>query len=103
MATVYILYSQKIDKFYVGSCLDLAKRLFDHNNGTYSGSFTAKTNDWEIFFHVDELNEITARNIEVDLLQKVRRQVEHYKTKSCLTCPFFEQSTRNKASRFIER
>ncbi|MFN5983120.1 MAG: GIY-YIG nuclease family protein [Fluviicola sp.] len=31
MATVYIIYSKSIDKFYVGSCLNLIERLELHN------------------------------------------------------------------------
>ena len=30
-------------------------------------------------------------------------RVKHYKTKACLTCPLFEQCTKNKAGRLIER
>ncbi|MTI38526.1 GIY-YIG nuclease family protein, partial [Fulvivirga lutimaris] len=32
MASVYILYSQSADKFYVGSCLNLEERLQQHKN-----------------------------------------------------------------------
>ena len=31
MATFYILFSKSIDRYYVGSCLDLEKRISEHN------------------------------------------------------------------------
>ena len=36
---MYILYSPKLDKHYVGACTDLERRLYEHNIG-YS-KFTA--------------------------------------------------------------
>ena len=35
MATVYIIYSKSIDKFYVGSCLRLIQRLDQNNPNEY--------------------------------------------------------------------
>ena len=32
----YIIYSQKLDKFYIGSTNDLERRLADHNRGKTS-------------------------------------------------------------------
>ena len=29
----YIIYSQKLDKYYVGACIDLQRRLYEHNIG----------------------------------------------------------------------
>jgi hypothetical protein len=31
MATFYILYSKSIDRYYIGSCLDLEKKNSKHN------------------------------------------------------------------------
>ena len=64
MATVYILYSQKIDRFYIGSCLNFEERLNEHNQGKYNKSYTAKTDEWILFYRLDELNADTARKIE---------------------------------------
>ena len=33
MAFVYIIYSEKIAKYYVGACTDLTRRLYEHNIG----------------------------------------------------------------------
>ncbi len=33
MAYMYILYSRKLDKYYVGACVDLERRLYEHSIG----------------------------------------------------------------------
>ena len=44
---MYILYSSRIDKFYVGyTSLSLPERLSKHN--TNHKGFTGQTNDWAI-------------------------------------------------------
>ena len=64
MATVYILYSLDIDKFYIGSCNNLNERLQEHQNNSYKTGFTNRANDWEIFLEINELNYRQARKIE---------------------------------------
>lgn len=62
MATVYILYSKSIDRYYIGSCLDLEQRVQEHvlnNKG-----FTARVQDWKIFFKIENLEYQQARRIE---------------------------------------
>jgi putative endonuclease len=46
MYFVYILYSSTKDKYYVGSCEDVNKRLVKHN--TNHSGFTGKTLDWAV-------------------------------------------------------
>ena len=41
---VYIIYSQQLNKYYVGYSTDLEKRLAEHNSGI--SKFTAKASDW---------------------------------------------------------
>jgi len=50
MAFVYIIYSPALDKFYIGSTTDLEARLMQHKTSFYQHSYTAKTNDWELFY-----------------------------------------------------
>ena len=55
MHFVYILYSESRDKYYVGSCEDVSKRLVKHN--TNHSGFTGKTGDWVIKWteeHIDK-------------------------------------------------
>ena len=39
MATIYILHSESLNKFYVGSCKDLVERLAQHLNKTLDNAF----------------------------------------------------------------
>jgi putative endonuclease len=64
MAIVYILYSNSIDQFYTGSCLDLAERLEAHRKQEYSTGFTRRASDWKVFFKIDNLTYQQARKIE---------------------------------------
>ena len=67
MASVYILYSTKLDRFYIGSCKDLSYRLGQHLNKEFKDSFTASAEDWELHFSVDGLEYQQARRIESHL------------------------------------
>ena len=64
MASVYILFSVKLDRFYIGCCKDLEYRIEQHVNKEYHKSFTAKADDWVLFFNVDDLDYHQARLIE---------------------------------------
>ena len=64
MASVYILYSQSLDQYYVGSCKNLQSRINDHLSKYFPAAYTAKVNDWIIFFKLDELSYSQARKIE---------------------------------------
>jgi putative endonuclease len=44
MFYVYIIYSLKLDRFYVGYTSDIPTRLEQHNTGI--STFTANTSDW---------------------------------------------------------
>lgn len=65
MASVYILYSKTIDRFYIGSCKDLDYRIDQHLNKEFIGGFTSRANDWELFFNIDDLGYSQARKIEM--------------------------------------
>ena len=67
MATLYILFSPKLGKFYIGSCLNLEVRLEEHKNKTINGAFTAKTDDWELVFSILNLEYRQARRIEAHI------------------------------------
>ena len=69
MATVYILYSQKINQYYIGSCLDLEKRLAEHLSAKMDVAYTKRSDDWDVYFKIDDLTYATARNIEAQIKQ----------------------------------
>ena len=64
MATLYVLYSKSINRYYVGSCLDLDTRLNDHLTGKHNFAFTKKATDWIVYFQIDQLNYEDARKLE---------------------------------------
>ena len=47
---VYILFSESLQKFYVGETQDLS--LQQHREGFFKNSFTAKTVDWSVFHNI---------------------------------------------------
>lgn len=79
MASVYILLSKKLDRpdgyrGYTGSCKDLGYRIGQHFNKDFTSSFTAKADDWELFFFVDGLHYTQARGIE-EHIKKMKSKV----------------------------
>ena len=55
MNCCYIIYSEKLNRFYIGICQDdLKERIVKHNNHTYGNHrFTAKASDWVLFLSID--------------------------------------------------
>jgi putative endonuclease len=55
MPYCYIIYSNAIDSFYTGACLDqLSTRIINHNNSKYgSKHFTARANDWSLVLKIE--------------------------------------------------
>jgi putative endonuclease len=64
MAVVYILFSNELNRYYIGSCYDLRSRLKEHREKKYAASYTTKVSDWEVFFLLENLSYSQARNIE---------------------------------------
>jgi putative endonuclease len=46
MAFVYIIYSAKVNKYYIGACTKLDRRLYEHNIG--HSTFTSTGVPWEL-------------------------------------------------------
>ncbi len=49
MYKVYIIYSKKLGKRYIGSTENVRERLKVHNKGTVP--FTSKAKDWELIYY----------------------------------------------------
>lgn len=64
MADVYILYSLKLNKYYIGSCFNFKNRLNEHLCKEYENSFTSKADDWILDFKIEDLDYKQARLIE---------------------------------------
>ncbi len=44
MPYTYIIYSERLNKYYVGACIDLGRRLYEHNIG--HSKFTSTGVPW---------------------------------------------------------
>jgi putative endonuclease len=73
MASVYILYSKSADEFYTGSSKDVEQRFDYHNKKEFPASYTAKYDDWELFFTID--------NLEIGSVKKVEAHIKRMKSK----------------------
>jgi putative endonuclease len=70
MATVYILFSEKLNKYYVGACTDLERRLYEHSIG--HSKFTSTGLPWVLVY----------QELFDDLLSTKRRETQIKKMKS---------------------
>ena len=50
MHFLYILYSKKLNRYYIGETADVSFRLKLHLDKAFSTSFTSKSDDWELVF-----------------------------------------------------
>jgi len=68
----YILYSAKLNKYYVGSTSDMERRLFDHNRG--KEKFTRTGMPWELVY-AEPFEELAmARRRELEIKKKKSRK-----------------------------
>ncbi len=77
MATIYIIYSTRIDQFYIGSCLDMKQRLEQHLNKSYQVGFTHRADDWNIFYLKENIEYQTARKIEEHIKRMKSKKYIH--------------------------
>ena len=75
MPYCYILYSIKLDKYYIGACTDFDRRFYEHNIG--HSKFTSTGIPWEKKFikEFDTLQQ--AKTFELSLKKmKSRKYIE---------------------------
>ena len=63
MHQVYILFSEKLNRYYIGYTSDLRTRMEFHNNSE-NRKFTHNASDWKIFFEINCENKTQALAIE---------------------------------------
>jgi putative endonuclease len=53
---IYIIYSLKSDKYYIGMTSDVVRRLAEHNDPSRANKYTAKHIPWELklYFEVSD-------------------------------------------------
>jgi len=83
MYYVYILYSHKLNKKYIGFTEDLKNRLKEHNSGDGS-IFTKKGRPWKLVYYQAFLNKKDAQNEELFLKTGQGRERLKYLLKNFL-------------------
>ena len=75
MPVMYIIFSEKLNKYYVGACTNLQRRLHEHNNG--HSKFTSLGLPWTLVLteQFDTLAEAKKREMKVKKM-KSRRYIE---------------------------
>ena len=48
--SVYILFSEKLNRYYIGQTVNVEVRLIQHNSGFYDKASTKVSNDWKLFW-----------------------------------------------------
>ncbi|MCU0432215.1 MAG: GIY-YIG nuclease family protein [Bacteroidia bacterium] len=73
MATCYVLFSRKLNRYYVGYTTGLVSdRLQKHNTATHGNHrFTAKADDWEVFLEI-----VFENNSEAILAERYIKQMK---------------------------
>jgi putative endonuclease len=51
MFTVYILYSEFLNKYYVGYTSETIEERIRKHNSNYKGGFTSNSNDWVLKYY----------------------------------------------------
>jgi putative endonuclease len=64
MHWVYVLYSQVLNRHYIGESADPDKRLQQHRTGFFPEAYTAKADDWVLRLKVQCPNIQVARQLE---------------------------------------
>ena len=72
---MYIIYSARVNKYYVGACTNLERRLYEHNIG--HSTFTSTGIPWELKYteQFDSLPDSKRREPEIKN-RKSRKYIE---------------------------
>ena len=71
MPNIYIIYSQKLDKYYIGACTDLQRRLYKHNIG--HSKFTSLGLPWILKYTESFATLPLAKKRELEIKKKKSR------------------------------
>jgi len=58
----YILFSEKLNKYYIGACVNLERRLYEHNIG--HSKFTSTGIPWKLAYSEEYLTLTEAKKRE---------------------------------------
>ncbi len=74
---VYILYSEKLNRYYIGETEDFKARLKQHNESFYEKSYTSAAPDWKEYLIIDCESKNIARKLEAFIKRtKSRKFIE---------------------------
>ncbi|WP_140485605.1 GIY-YIG nuclease family protein [Flavobacterium sp. GSA192] len=76
MFYIYILYSETLDKYYVGPCQDIQARLQDHLNSR--SKYTKQTKDWVLKYSENFQSRAEAVRRELEIKKKKSRKHIEY-------------------------
>ena len=75
MPCMYILYSEKLNKYYVGACIDLNRRIYEHNIG--HSKFTSLGVPWILVYKEEFETLALAKTRELQVKRmKSRKYIE---------------------------
>ena len=80
MIYIYVLWSKKLQKRYVGFTADLTKRISEHNSG--KSPFTKSGMPWKLIYTEEYSSESEARRREIFLKSGVGRKFLDIKLKN---------------------
>lgn len=72
MYCTYIIYSQKLNKYYIGNTEDVKLRLERHNAGW--SKFTSQADDWELKYYEEYGGKAEAAKRELEIKRKKSRK-----------------------------
>jgi len=84
MATLYIIFSPNLNRYYTGTTKELLQSRIEKHNLNYYGSnhFTSRANDWKLFHSIKCENMLQALTIEKHIKRmKSRAYIENFKFK----------------------
>ncbi len=64
MHYLYIIYSERTDRYYIGETMDLHRRLVEHNAGVFKGCFTRRSADWSYALTIGFSSKFRAQQAE---------------------------------------
>jgi len=80
MHFVYIIYSKKLNKFYIGETHDIDFRLERHNNNYYDNKWTKTGAPWVLFFEIECASKACALKIEKHIKRmKSKKYIQNLK------------------------
>jgi putative endonuclease len=69
MASLYILFSKKLNKYYIGACINLDRRIYEHSIG--HSKFTSKGTPWRLV-HQETFDDLTAAKQRESQIKKMK-------------------------------